>query len=906
MATNKSTPQILEPLDDGEAALWSILQDPSGLDQAEFFWYNQDEPDGCWRAWPFQWQWYHCSDPLQIDQMARCLSAGTLIATDRGHLPIESVEIGDRVLTHRGRWQPVTAVWDRGELDVVRVKGHGHPGLVATADHPFLLADSSRGTVRADGHRRIILGEASFRPIGEASPRSTRWASPSCIEAPGSVPPLPDHPYASGQRNVPIINSDFWWLTGLYIAEGSISSSHGRGGVSNRVTFSVHDEEVEVVSLHLKCVGLSFSVETFEDRAGSNVKLNSQPLATWFSEHFGRGSRFKRIPPWVYALDSNDRLTLFRGMTFGDGHQRSEFRNEYTTSSQALAFDAKLLGQSLGFSAALHQSPGGERVIRGRSTISGPSWCVGFQDLSSQRKPHVRIQDGLAWSPLHAIEPAGVVQCWDLSVAEDHSFVAEGVVVHNSVGKSLSIKMRAFAFPFLYPGQEMVITAPELVHLHPITGLVENQFQASRVGREMLPKGRNRGITHRPFQMDFLNGARIMGRIPQRDGKGVKGLHPIWLELDEAQDYPEPGWIELIETLKRGHDGAVWRAHGVTRGMRDHFYKFTQPESGWTVHRITAMSRPNWTDQERQEKIEQYGSKDHPDYRRNVLGLHGDATNPLFVLHRLMACVDSDEASDYNQDEYFQVRVNDEMIRDMGSDILQFLDFPTIHTGPPYIAYWIGMDVGYTNHPSEVLVFGEIRGKPKSKLKLLTRLHLERINHKDQVAAIIWAIDFYRPKAFAMDKTGLGLPLFQDLQNKAEENPRLNKIVDTIKGYNFSSKILVDFDDTIEVDEMMGDPVKEAGIERNVLEYATDKLREFVDHERIILPWDRGLLGEFQGQTFQIVRGAMDQYGRKRYSQGSFHALDAARMAVLGYAQHSIEEFVKNQKEEPVFDMIIG
>jgi len=208
-----------------------------------------------------------------------------------------------------------------------------------------------------------------------------------------------------------------------------------------------------------------------------------------------------------------------------------------------------------------------------------------------------------------------------------------------SVGKSLSIKVRAYAFPFINPGQEMVITAPEGNHLDAITDVIETAFLNNRLGKEMLVQGRN-GIKHRPYHMNFWNGSRIMGRIPQRDGKGVKGIHPVWLELDEAQDYPDKGWTEIIETLKMGTEGSMWRAHGVTRGLRDFFYEYTQPDSGWRVHRITSMHRPwpYWTDEERQDKIKMYGSRDHPDYRRNVLGLHGDATNPMFVLHRLMAC----------------------------------------------------------------------------------------------------------------------------------------------------------------------------------------------------------------------------------------------------------------------------
>ncbi len=747
-----------------------------------------------------------------------------------------------------------------------------------------------------------------------------------------------------------------------------------------------------------------------------------------------------------------------------------------------------------------------------------------------------------------------------------------------SVGKSLSIKLRAFAFPFLHPNQEMVITAPEGVHLDAITDLIETGFMNSRLGRQMLVKGRM-GIKHRPFHMSFSNGTRIMGRIPQRDGKGVKGVHPLWLEMDEAQDYPDPGWIEITETLKRGHEGAVWRAHGVTKGVRDYFYKFTQDRSGWVVHRWclpgdtlvygvekpfpikdikvgtevwtitedgqlssdrvtalipngvqptwrvtgkggldltstpnhpyllldrkgtkrtrrtlkfewveaqdirpgdvvicvsnlpgntsgipspesvsatlndhspvrsvpewlwgappslqlaflhgylmgdgslsrqkrgqnpwqvgtasrvmakelralchylglrttamnehpqpqgngpqyrfyvyadmawfrqiplsysqvrdgkmleglgknfiartvttsratgettetyditvgnahnfiaegvvthnTAMHRPTWSDAERQEKIDNYGSRDHPDYRRNVLGLHGDATNPLFVLHRLMACVDSDEASPYNQAEYQQYRINAEGLADRGGDIIAMLDFPAYHKMLTKV-FWAGMDVGYTNSPSEILVFGEI--KPKSGptyLKLLTRIHLERISHGDQVAAIHHVINSYGLKAFSMDKTGLGLPLFQDLQERAP------KIAPLIKGYNFSSKILVDIDKTIEIDEFRGDEIDDAGIMKNVLEYASDCLREYVDTERLMLPWDKDLIGEFQGQTYVVIRDNMNLYGKREFSKGKFHALDAARMAILGKVQVPMEELLANRQDkfEPVVDV---
>lgn len=504
-----------------------------------------------------------------------------------------------------------------------------------------------------------------------------------------------------------------------------------------------------------------------------------------------------------------------------------------------------------------------------------------------------------------------------------------------SVGKSLSIKVRACAFPFLFPGQEMVITAPELVHLEPIVSLIESQMYSTRTLKEMLPRGKS-AVTHRPFQMNFINNARIIGRIPQISGRGVKGIHPIWLELDEAQDYPHAGWVELRETLKRGFGGAMLRAHGVTKGVRDDFYEVTQdtPDNKWKVHRFAAMWRPNWTDAEREEAIQKYGSREDPDYRRNVLGLHGDKTNPIFVLTQLMKSVDSDKLSDYNTGEYFHVPVKSEQLELFGQEITDVLDFPAGHltyagktprdrTEHPKAIYWCGMDIGFTIDPSEILVFVEHRPKVNSShsvLRLLTRISMTRMPHREQIQAIMHTIDFYRPKAFAMDKAGNGLTIFQEMSEHFEafragdlekvpgwmHRYDLGLAVTAIKGYNFSEKLLVDFDPAVETSpfDTTSDLVTKAGMKRNAKEYATDVLREMVDRQGIYLPWDDDLLKQFQGGTWTSNR-SMDAYGRRIFSKGNDHVLDAARMVALGWSQFSIEELTKKRAPEPVLDVAI-
>jgi hypothetical protein len=473
------------------------------------------------------------------------------------------------------------------------------------------------------------------------------------------------------------------------------------------------------------------------------------------------------------------------------------------------------------------------------------------------------------WEDQLADNSEKIFRCWDFQYSwwRDNSTQVIDQC-GRAIGKTMSIIVRGWAFGVQHPGAEMVVTAPELVHLQPLTSRIEDRIKETRLTAELLPSRTGHGFKHRPFQVDFLNGAKILGRIPQRDGKGVKGLHPLRLEMDEAQDYPQAGWIELVETLRHGEEGAQWRAHGVSRGVHDEFYRHSQPGSGWSVHRLTGMHRPTWSNEERASKVEAYGSRDSADYKRNILGLHGDATNPLFVLNRLMACVDDKLDSEYNEFIYYYRRINDDHL--VSDPIEMLIDFPGSHK--QWKETWVGMDVGMTNHPSEIVVFGEESvGRAKVALRLLTRLNLQRIKASDQRKIIAMIFEAYSPRRFAMDRGGLGLPLYQDLLDE------LPDVKNRIIGYTADQKILVGYHDHEDTDNP-----KDFEIYARVKEYGYDKLREFVDSKRLVLPWDQEFLGEWQGSTWYRERTETSPYGKKTFNRGQFHTLDASAMMIVG------------------------
>jgi hypothetical protein len=317
------------------------------------------------------------------------------------------------------------------------------------------------------------------------------------------------------------------------------------------------------------------------------------------------------------------------------------------------------------------------------------------------------------------------------------------------------------------------------------------------------------------------------------------------------------------------------------------------------------MHRPMWSDEERRAKIAIYGgSQDNVDYRRNIYGDHGDATNPVFVLSRLLECVriqESSWATEYNESIYAQVKINDDLLRSSGAPIDHFLQLPGSHLHEQYSSFWAGMDVGYTHDPSEILVAGVTKhptDKGADLLRLLARIHLMRISAADQAHVVRALFDFYGPRLqrFSVDKTGNGLPLWQELDPEAvgtqlERRRTPEHISQRIKGYGFAQKVAVEFDDR----ELVGkETAVDAVIQKNVVEFATDELRKIVDMGRIELPYDRELLTEWQGQEIQYVRDEGSASGRKtKYSGGSLHTLDAAKMLVAGKTLMHIEEALK-------------
>jgi site-specific DNA-cytosine methylase len=352
-----------------------------------------------------------------------CFPAGTTVATARGLIPIEQVEAGDMVWTHRHRFQRVLRTGFK-EADTLRLIGQGHYGMVTTANHPFLARQKMARSTRVSGKavRQTWITDQDW--IAAEGMAGKHWACVSQWPNMG-MPPIS----LIGNEVMPKISQrDLMLIAGAYLGDGWVRISARRGAIM----FGLNADKLNALRPALDAYG---NWHATQERSVIKVGLCSRPLARWLSEQFGSGAAGKRVPMWV--LGHPERRALLEGYLLTDGGP-VEFGHRATTVSRDLALTMRMLAVSCGYSSsvAFTERPA-NHVIEGRTVNQRDTYTVSFG--TSARSS---FEDGgFRWQLVRKAEATGKVETvYDLEVEEDHSYVADGICVHNCQSFSIAGK----------------------------------------------------------------------------------------------------------------------------------------------------------------------------------------------------------------------------------------------------------------------------------------------------------------------------------------------------------------------------------------------------------------------------------------------------------------------------------
>jgi site-specific DNA-cytosine methylase len=361
-----------------------------------------------------------------------CFAAGTLILTEQGLVAIEDVRVGDLVLTHRGRWMPVVSTMRRVK-DTIIVSGQGHYGIETTADHPFYARQQTRqwDNAKRDYDRRVY-SDPTWVNAATLTESKWRWATP-VMYGHLEIPKVPGRGFA--------FSPDLFWMVGRWLGDGSLRirethseiticcGKHEVDLLRERLErfMPQHDERAQESELRWRCreIRTSYLFETAHSG-----------LVSWLLENFGQHANGKRIPAWALTMPRAWRDSLLDGYLSADGH-RNHRRTRADSISKRLILGMRLLAESLGCRASfgLYTHPAGQ--IEGREYPPYDMWMTAWENNASQR---TAFSDDLhSWSLVKKVVPGRKnVTVYNLSVAADESYVAEGIVVHNCTNHSLA------------------------------------------------------------------------------------------------------------------------------------------------------------------------------------------------------------------------------------------------------------------------------------------------------------------------------------------------------------------------------------------------------------------------------------------------------------------------------------
>ena len=360
-----------------------------------------------------------------------CLPPGQTVITEGGLKPISKVQVGELVLTHKGRFKKVTErfVHDyRGNLVTITTKSAlpREFRLQLTEDHPLLTRHLSRN------RNNTLLEQFSWSPAGSLGPAvgnrlTDLVAFPRISESRDLARIQSSVEYRHGHRTIRLkVDSDLMNLIGYYLAEGYVVKRRARGLCAVRFTFGTGDKELGFATEAVNAASrLGFHPNLYMGETGWRVEISSVLLSRWIASEFGTGAARKRVPFWVKLLPPDKLDWLLEAYVNGDGH-RGKVESYGRTVSLQLAESIRDITLKLGYVPSLSVRRG-EDEIQGRKVRAKRIFQIGFS--YSKRTRIDRDYVYLRVKRVTRTPYSGKV--YNLEVEDDNSYCTPYQAVHN-------------------------------------------------------------------------------------------------------------------------------------------------------------------------------------------------------------------------------------------------------------------------------------------------------------------------------------------------------------------------------------------------------------------------------------------------------------------------------------------
>jgi|LakMenE18May11ns_1017448.scaffolds.fasta_scaffold9957195_8 intein/homing endonuclease len=388
-----------------------------------------------------------------------CFSGNVRVMTDMGWKPISDIEVGDFVLSHKGKFQRVVRKYVDSKNNLYRVKSSKNykDDCYITSNHPIAIKNNLDISF-------IPVNEYNKNMHGVLSPNIDGFDKEITLDVYDLVSPkyfkkvLLDNSsqfYINDRKHKVIHNRyiavgyDFGYFIGLYLAEGS--------GCRLRKTFSFNaltEQNTwpgDVQRILSNLFGIQNTQIRIVNQSCGYLNISSEIVAS-IIDKFVDGNRAwkKRLSPFAYKVgNKNFWKGVLDGIFTGDGCNTKTANHAISITSPELSYDilfASYMSGIFGVSSTINESS--ETVLKksnfrlGNSTLHHKSTVrfLNTKNTDTSRITHnlnLKNDNGVQWN-FEEIDNSIIKTVYNLEVENDNTYVTEFGLVHNCDGDFLS------------------------------------------------------------------------------------------------------------------------------------------------------------------------------------------------------------------------------------------------------------------------------------------------------------------------------------------------------------------------------------------------------------------------------------------------------------------------------------
>lgn len=372
-----------------------------------------------------------------------CFVAGTMVRTENGIKPIEQINIGDKVLTHNCRYKTVTKVMRRLVNSTVIVSAENCAEKIeCTAEHPFYIRlmtrkfdQNNRKYVRTLSENFDWISPKYFFKKQNSTNDIIQQIYLTCatddiekdVEYNGIELKVNQH--STRKVNTLELDSEhLWYVIGRWVADGWFKSRYRKNKTLGGVIICCGKHKTEKFEEKLRLAKLKYC-KTEEETVCKYVFCNKE--FALFLKKFGEYADKKVLAEEVYFLPKKLALAFLSGYFDADGCYRDDTIS-FSSVSKELAYGIKyLVNKYYKVACSITSYENHNQTICGRIVHTKKVYAGSFK-INRKLQSHYFVENNYIMSPYKTVEEINEMKVvYNLSVDEDESYTANGMVVHN-------------------------------------------------------------------------------------------------------------------------------------------------------------------------------------------------------------------------------------------------------------------------------------------------------------------------------------------------------------------------------------------------------------------------------------------------------------------------------------------